>query len=62
MYLVKRGADMEKKDIYGNTALGLGLKNGHYNYGIIMIQKGSQVLPKVFNEDYEKLAKKWKLE
>ena len=27
IYLINRGADPEKKDIYGNTALGVGLLN-----------------------------------
>lgn len=39
MYIIQRGANMEAKDIYGNTALGVGLMNRHYNYGIILIQK-----------------------
>jgi len=39
MYMIQRGADMEKKDIYGNTPLGVGLMNKHFNYGIILIQK-----------------------
>ena len=37
MYLIQRGASMERKDIYGNTPLGVGLTKRHYNYGIILI-------------------------
>lgn len=37
MYLEKRGACLESKDIYGNTPLGIALKSGHFNFGIIMI-------------------------
>lgn len=48
MYLITRGASTEKKDIYGNTCLGVGLMNKHYNYGIILIQKQASVLPTVF--------------
>jgi ankyrin repeat protein len=37
MYLITRGANKEQKDIYGNSPLGVGLMNRHYNYGIILI-------------------------
>ncbi len=59
MYLIQRGADMEKKDIYGNTALGVSLINKHYNYGIIVIQKLAQVTHIVNFEDAEKIKKMW---
>ncbi len=48
MYLVQRGAHLESKDIYGNTPLGVGLMYQHYNYGIILIQKGASVHPLSF--------------
>jgi hypothetical protein len=41
----------EKKDVYGNTPLGVGLLNGHFNYGIILIEKGLNVSEPVFKED-----------
>ena len=61
IYLINRGADPEKKDIYGNTALGVGLLNQHYNYGIILIQNknSASVLPHVFKEQPEKIQKMW---
>ena len=37
LYMFGRGADLSRKDIYGNTPLTVGLLNGHYNYGIILI-------------------------
>jgi hypothetical protein len=43
MYLEKRGANLEAVDSYGNTPLGIGLLNDHYNFGIIMIQKNANV-------------------
>jgi ankyrin repeat protein len=43
VYLINRGANFEKKDIYGNTPLGVGLLSGHYNYGIILIEKNTNV-------------------
>lgn len=50
---------MEKKDIYGNTPLGVSLMRRHYNYGIILIQKQASVLPLTFKEDSERIAKMW---
>ena len=50
---------MERKDIYGNTALGVSLINKHYNYGIILIQKLAQVTHLVHFEDAEKIKKMW---
>jgi ankyrin repeat protein len=62
IYMMGRGADLQRKDIYGNTPLAVGLLNGHYNYGIILIQKGATVFDRVFTEHPEKIAKKWKEE
>ena len=59
VYLINRGASYEKKDIYGNTPLGVGLLNGHYNYGIILIEKNLDVKVPVFSENPEKIAKQW---
>jgi ankyrin repeat protein len=57
MYLVQRGAQLEAKDIYDNTALGVGLMYQHYNYGIILIQKGAMVTPLIFKEDPDRIKK-----
>ena len=57
VYLIKRGAHCEKKDIYGNTPLGVGLLNGHYNYGIILLEKNVDVKLPIFREYPEKIAK-----
>ena len=37
MYILKRGANLEAVDIYGNTPLGVALLAKHHNFGIIMI-------------------------
>ncbi len=57
MYIIQRGAKLEGKDIYGNTPLGVGLMYQHFNYGIILIQKGAKVDPPTFREDYERIQK-----
>lgn len=62
MYLVQRGASLESKDIYGNTPLGVGLMYQHYNYGIILIQKGAKVNPTTFREEPDKIKKMWEEE
>jgi len=48
LYLVQRGADLERKDIYGNTSLGIGIMRKHFNYGILLIQKNASVHPLTF--------------
>ena len=53
--MAQRGAALESKDIYGNTPLGVGLMYSHYNYGIILIQKGASVHPLAHKEDPERL-------
>lgn len=60
MYMIKRGANLESKDIYGNTPLGVSILNKHYNFGIIMIQKNADVLQMVHPETPEKIKKMWK--
>lgn len=37
LYILQRGAQLESKDIYGNTPLGISLLRNHFNYGIILI-------------------------
>ena len=37
LYILQRGAQLESKDIYGNTPLGIALMHNHFNYGIILI-------------------------
>lgn len=61
-YLITRFANCEKKDIYGNTPLGVGLINGHFHYCIILIEKGADVKVNVFMEDPERINKVWKQE
>jgi len=62
MYLVTRGANLESKDIYGNTSLGVGLMYQHYNYGIILIQKEAKVHPLTYFENPEEIKKRWDAE
>ena len=58
MYLLPRGAKIEREDVYNNTPLGVGLLNNHSNYGIILIQKGADVTKNVFPEDHKAYEKK----
>jgi ankyrin repeat protein len=37
LYILNRGADLEAKDIYGNTPLGISLLRKHFVYGILLI-------------------------
>lgn len=62
LYLVQRKALLESKDIYGNTPLGVGLMYQHYNYGILLIQKGASVHPLTFREDPDRIKKMWEEE
>ena len=62
MYILQRGADLSRKDIYGNTPLGIALDRSHFNYGIILIQKNADVKVPVFKEFPNRLAKQWKEE
>ena len=62
MYLVTRGANLETKDIYGNTSLGVGVMYQHYNYGIILIQKEAKVHPLTYFENPEEIKKIWEAE
>lgn len=59
MYIIQRGAQLENKDIYGNTSLGVGLMYQHYNYGIILIQKNASVHPLTFREEPDRIRKMW---
>ena len=62
MYIQKRGCNLEAKDIYGNTPLGVALLASHHNFGIIMIQKDADVKQLVHVEDPERIARMWKEE
>jgi len=59
LYILNRGANLESKDIYGNTALGIGLLRRHFNYGIILIQRKADVKVPVFDEFPNRIAKQW---
>lgn len=60
LYILQRGAKLESKDIYGNTALGVALRKSHFNYGIILIQKNADVKIPVYNEFPNRIVKMWK--
>ena len=62
LYILQRGAKLEGKDIYGNTALGIALAHRHFNYGIILIQKGADVKVPIYKEFPKRIAKQWRLE
>jgi len=57
LYILNRGADLEAKDIYANTALGISLLRGHFNYAIILIQRKADVKAPVFDEFPKRIAK-----
>ena len=50
LYIVARGAALENTDVYGNTPLGCALLASHFNYCILLIQRGSKVITKVCDE------------
>jgi len=62
LYILQRGAKLEGKDIYGNTALAIALQNKHFNYGIILIQKGADCKVPIFKEFPKRIAKQQRLE
>lgn len=54
MYLEKRGVKLENKDVHGNTPLAIALQAGHFNFGIIMIQKNADVKALIHAEDHKR--------
>ena len=62
MYIIQRGAQLERKDIYGNTPLGVGLMYQHYNFRIFLIQRNASVHPLTYREDFERINKMWEEE
>ena len=59
LYILQRGAQLESKDIYGNTPLGVALMHNHFNYGIILIQKSANVTVPVYDEFPNRIKKMW---
>lgn len=43
LYLIERGVELDKEDYDNNTALGIGVKHGHFDYAIMLIQKKASV-------------------
>lgn len=43
MYLMKKGVDLQWKDIFSNTPLASALLHGHSQYAIMLIKEGSDV-------------------
>lgn len=62
MYLIKRNANKEAVDIYGNTPLGVALLSHHHNFCIIMIQNASNVNKLIHQIDPARIEKMWKME
>ena len=60
LYILQRGANLESKDIYQNTALGISLLRKHFNYAILLIQKNANVCLPVYDEYPKRLAKEWR--
>ena len=59
LYILNRGANLEAKDIYGNTPLGISLLRKHFVYGILLIQKKADVRIPVFGEFPKRVEKQW---
>lgn len=60
--MIQRGAALESKDIYGNTAVGISLLRKHFNYAILLIQKTADVCLPIYDEYPNRIAKKWEEE
>jgi hypothetical protein len=43
LYMIERGAGLDKEDYDNNTPLGIGVKSGHFDYAIMLIQKKASV-------------------
>jgi hypothetical protein len=43
LYLIERGSELDKEDYDNNTPLGIGVKHGHFDYAIMLIQKKASV-------------------
>lgn len=50
LYMLQRGSNLEKTDIYENTPLGCALLGQHFNYCILLIQKEASVIKPIFDE------------
>jgi hypothetical protein len=59
LYMIQRGAALESKDIYNNTALNISLLRKHFNYAILLIQKNANVCLPIYDEYPNRLAKQW---
>ena len=57
--MIQRGAALESKDIYGNTAVGISLLRKHFNYAILLIQKNADVCLPIYEEYPNRIAKQW---
>ena len=54
IYLLKRGVDINKKDIYGNTPLGCALLYNHSNYAVVLMQNKCEISTLLTEPDVEK--------
>jgi hypothetical protein len=59
LYMIQRGAALESKDIYNNTALNISLLREHFNYAILLIQKSADVSLPIYDEYPNRIAKQW---
>ena len=55
IYLLKRGVDINKKDIYGNSPLGCALLFDHPNYAVVLMQNNCDIQNMLFEPDSSKL-------
>ena len=51
IYLLKRGVDINKTDIYGNSPLGIALLHDHQNYAVILLQNNCDVKAPLFKPE-----------
>lgn len=54
IYLLKRGVDINAKDIYGNSPLGVALLYGHSNYAVVLMQNKCEINTLLSEPDSEK--------
>lgn len=54
IYLLKRGVDLNRKDIYGNTPLGVALLYNHSNYAVVLMQNKCEIESLLTEPDDEK--------
>lgn len=60
IYLLKRGVDINKKDVYGNTTFGIALLYQHSNLAIVLMQNQCDINSFLIEPDTEVFEKEIK--